>query len=109
MARTRQRRRKHRGTQAGTVRRPARASAGGRSPRTSVQRRDQPATWRAAFNRAGISAAVLLAVFVLVLHQSFAVGLSFAVLALLFYAPLFYVSDSLLYRRRQRRKGHDAG
>jgi hypothetical protein len=51
---------------------------------------------------------VLLAVFVLILRQSLGVSLSFTLLALLFYMPLFYVSDSMLYRRRERRKQRDA-
>jgi len=111
MARTRQRRRKHRGTQAGTVRRPAGGarSASADASRPRLRRGEAPPTWRAALGRAAMSASILLAVFVLLLNQDLGVALSFSLLALVFYAPLFYMSDRLIYRRRQRRKQREAG
>jgi Flp pilus assembly protein TadB len=90
--------------------RPARAStkssSGAKGP--FARRGEQPPTWRASFGRAGVSAAILLAVFYLVLKQGLGASLSFALLALLFYAPLFYMSDSMLYRRRQRRRERES-
>ena len=110
------RRRKHRGTQAGTVRRRGRTSshssrteAGEDARQGRVDRRNRPPTWRAAINRAGIAASVFLALLVLVLKQSFGVSLSIALFVLVIYAPLFYFTDSLMYRFRQRRKQRETG
>jgi hypothetical protein len=91
-----------------------RATAGGgrragAGARPTLRRGDQPPTWRTSLGRAGVSAAILLAVFILVLKQDTGVALSFALLAFLFYGPLFYLSDTLIYRRRQRRKQRQAG
>jgi hypothetical protein len=112
MARTRQRRRKHRGTQAGTVRRApggTRSSASAGASRPRLRRGETPPTWQGSLGRAAVSASILLAVFVLILDQDLGVALSFTLLALVFYAPLFYMSDRLIYRRRQRRKQREAG
>ncbi len=105
------RRRKHRGTQAGTVRRrgrtsrPAsRAEARDQARQKRVARLDRPPTWRGALNRAIVAAGVFLAVLVLLLKQSFASSVSLAAVMLLVYIPLGYVMDSSIYRVRQRRK-----
>ena len=112
MTRAKQRkRRKHRGTQAGTVRHPGRTrSAPTRSASQSggVARRrsrlDQPPTWRAAVNRAALSASVFLAVLVLLLKQPTGTSAGLAAFMLIVYIPLGYLTDSFLYRMRQRRK-----
>jgi Flp pilus assembly protein TadB len=94
------------------VRRPptgGRSQPASRGAGPTVRRADRVPTWGASFRRAGVSAAILLAVFVLVLDQAVGVALGFALFAFLFYAPLFYLSDRLMYRRRQRRKQRDVG
>jgi Flp pilus assembly protein TadB len=112
MTASRQRRRKkHRGTQAGTVRRRARTSrptSRGEARASARQRRlnrlDRPPSWRSAANRAALAAAVFFAVLVLVLGQSVTPSISIALVMFLVYIPLGYAMDSFLYRLRQRRK-----
>ena len=124
MAQTkRKRRRRHRGTQAGTIDRagrtskpPAsqsRGSAGtSKSSRsttrqTAAERRqarfDNPPTWRGALNRAAFAAAILV-VFVTIVQKNIAAGLILGAFAMLVYIPMSYYTDLALYRRRQRKK-----
>jgi hypothetical protein len=120
MAKTKaKRRRKHRGTQAGTVA-PVEArghggSGRGGSPaekaakreaarRRRVERMDRPPTWRASAIRAGL-AAVFVAIVLIALGRSPQQALLLAVVALVVYVPLGYVFDTFVYRLRQRRKG----
>ncbi|MEA2448997.1 MAG: hypothetical protein QOG63_929 [Thermoleophilaceae bacterium] len=122
MAQTkRKRRRKHRGTQAGTIDRAGRTSkpaAGSRSStsRTSStrgaarqtaaerrqQRLDTPPTWRSALNRAAFAAAILV-VFIAVIQRNIAQAVVMGVFALAIYVPMSYYTDLWLYRRRQRK------
>jgi Flp pilus assembly protein TadB len=119
MAQTRRKRkRRHRGTQAGTIDARGRTSkpaadkprqrstkAEGRS--LSQQRREErlnkPPTWRGALNRAAF-AAVILVIFISVVQKNIAQGLVMGVFALVVYVPLSYYTDLALYRRRQRRR-----
>ena len=105
------RRRKHRGTQAGTI---DRAGRTGR-PRTreeakqiSRQRRaerlDRPPTWRGAVNRAAIAAAVFGVLVVLLFGRDVSAGVFLAAFMFLLYIPLGYATDTAIYRFRQRRK-----
>jgi Flp pilus assembly protein TadB len=125
MAQTRRKRkRRHRGTQAGTIERAGRtskpaagaprksssaSSSSGGSSRQQLarekreQRMNTPPTWRGAVNRAGFAAAILV-VFIAVVQKNIAAGLVMGVLALLIYLPMSYYTDLALYRRRQRRK-----
>ena len=110
MAQTkRKRRRKHRGTPAGTVERAGRTGR----PRTKeeaksiarqrrAERLDRPPTWKSAAQRAAIAAA-LFGVLVAVLRHTPA-GLAAAPLVFLLYVPLGYGVDLAIYRFRQRRK-----
>jgi hypothetical protein len=105
------RRRKHRGTQAGTVRRrgrTSRASSRAEVRQTSAQRRaqrlDRPPTWRGALNRAIVAALVFLAVLLLLLKQPASASVGLAAFMFLVYIPLGYAMDSFIYRMRQRRK-----
>jgi hypothetical protein len=117
MAQPRQRRRKkHRGTQAGTVRRrgrTSRPSSRGEARDVARQRREErmtrPPTWRGAVNRAALAAAVFFAVLVLLLRQDLAPSISIAVFMFLVYIPLGHGMDSVLFRVRQRRKERDDG
>lgn len=113
MAQTkRKRKRKHRGTPAGTVERPARA---GRPPtredskkiakQRRLERLDREPTWRGAVNRAAIAAAVFGVLVVLVFEQDLAQGMSLAAFMFLLYIPLGYATDSALHRYRQRKRG----
>lgn len=68
------------------------------------QRLERPPSWRAAANRAVLSAAVFFAVLVLVLQQSVAPALGLALFMLVIYIPMGYTIDSFIYRVRQRRK-----
>ena len=117
MAAARQKRRKkHRGTQAGTVRRKGRTSrpssrseARDQARGTRANRLDRPPTWRGALNRAVLAAGVFLAVLVLILQQSFGSSVALAGFMFLVYIPLGYSMDSFIYRLRQRRKQQPDG
>src|SRR3954452_16088347 len=107
MARARQtRRRKHRGTQAGTVRprgrRGARPRSRGEARMTAEQRREErlsrPPTWRTAFQRGGIAAAALLGLLLIAFKASVGAAIPLALLAALLYIPAFHATDTLLYR-----------
>lgn len=92
------------------MRRPTRRSRTTRATPalTQAQRRqerlERPPSWRAAANRAAISAAVFFAVLVLLLDQKAGNALVLAGFMLLVYIPMGYGIDSVVYRMRQRRK-----
>jgi hypothetical protein len=123
MAKTKaKRRRKHRGTQAGTVQRPletrgrggsSRGSRGGagrdrtharaEARRRRAERLDRPPTWRSSATRAGI-AAVIVAIVLIALGNPPQQALLLAVVALVVYVPLGYAFDTFVFRWRERRK-----
>jgi hypothetical protein len=111
MART-QRRKKHRGTQAGTVRQRARGASRTDARMTAEQRRivkmNRPPSWRSATNRAGVAAAVFLAVLALLLKQPVGQSAFLAGFMFLIYIPMGYYMDSFIYRFRQRRKQRES-
>jgi hypothetical protein len=112
MAQTKRKRtRKHRGTPAGTI---DRAGRTGR-PQTrqdakqiARQRRqdrlDRPPTWLGSANRAAIAAAVFGVLVVVLFDRSVSQGVILAGFMFLLYIPLGYVTDSMIYRWRLRRK-----
>jgi hypothetical protein len=112
MAQTKRKRtRKHRGTPAGTIERAGRTGR----PQTredakqiARQRRqerfDTPPAWKSAVNRAAIAAAVFGVLVVLAFDRSIAQGVILAGFMFLLYIPLGYVTDTAVYRYRQRRK-----
>ncbi len=119
MAQTKKkRRRKHAGTQAGTVERRGRTSkpgegtargAKGTSKELAQQRRldriNQPPTWRGAVIRAAISAVIFALAIVLFFNKgNIMQGVILGVLMFLMYIPLSYYTDRFLYNRRQRSK-----
>ena len=128
MAQTRKRRRrKHRGTQAGTIERAGRTGRPTGSSRpsgssrtqgrsntreTARQRRqarfDQPPTWRGSLNRALVAAAILT-VFIAVVQKNVPAGIILGAFAVVIYVPMSYYTDLWLYRRRQRQKQKSAG
>lgn len=105
------RRRKHRGTQAGTIERAGRTGR----PRTReeakqvarqrrAERLDKPPTWRGAVNRAAIAAVVFGVLVVTLFGQSVTNAVLLTVFVFVIYIPLGYATDSAIYRFRQRRK-----
>ena len=103
------RRKKHRGTQAGTVRRSrsrprSRAEARSSSDQRRRHRLDQPPTWRGAFTRGLIAAASLFALATLLLNASPGEAIGLALLSAAIYIPAFHLVDSVVYRRRQRKR-----
>ena len=110
MAQTK-RKRKHRGTAAGTIEARGRT---GRAPKpseikqTAAQRRqermDRPPTWRGAANRAAIAAVVFFIIAMLLLSQPPAGAAALAMFAFLMYVPSGYYMDKFLYERRQKQK-----
>jgi Flp pilus assembly protein TadB len=112
MAQTKRKRtRKHRGTPAGTIERSGRT---GRpqtredAKRIARQRRterlDRPPTWRSAVNRAAIAAAVFAVLVVLAFKKTIPEGVILAGFMFLFYIPLGFMTDKMIYRFRQRKK-----
>jgi len=111
MAQTkRKRRRKHRGTPAGTIDRAGRTG----QPKTReeakritrerrAERLDKPPNWRSSINRAAIAAVVFAVLVVALFGRPIAAGLSLGLVMFLIYVPLGYATDSAIYRFRQRR------
>jgi hypothetical protein len=118
MAQTKRKRRtKHRGTAAGAIQtrgrtgRPPTAEERKKQTRMNARERrlNSPPTWRSAFNRALLAAALMFA-FVLLTTKGknrLPSAALFAVFALLIYVPAGYYLELALFRRRQRKK--DAG
>jgi hypothetical protein len=112
VAKTRKkRRRKHSGTQAGTVQR----QAPQRTPQTKEERREyarrrrterleRPPTLRGSVGRAAIGAAIFAAVVTLGFGRSPVQGLSLGIVMFLLYIPIGYLVDLFLHRRHQRKK-----
>jgi hypothetical protein len=105
------RRRKHRGTQAGTIERSGRTGR----PRTReeakkisrerrAERLDRPPTLKGAAQRAAIAAAIFGVLIVLAFGRSPAQGAFIAVFMFLIYIPLGFATDKAIYNFRQRRK-----
>ncbi|MEX1141728.1 MAG: hypothetical protein WD993_04940 [Thermoleophilaceae bacterium] len=106
------RRRKHRGTPAGTIERAGRTGR----PQTRedakriardrrAERLDKPPNWRSSINRAGIAAAVFAALVVLAFGRPVGAGITLGAVMFAIYVPLGYATDMAIYRFRQRRKG----
>jgi len=105
------RRRKHSGTQAGTIQRDPRQA----HPQTKEEKReanrqrrlermDRPPTLRGSAGRAAAAAVIFVGVVILFLGQTPAQGLVFGAFMFLLYIPIGYFTDSFMYRRRQRKK-----
>jgi hypothetical protein len=121
MAQTKKkRRRKHRGTQAGTIERPGRTGRpSGNRPASRAEARDiarqrrqdrfdKEPTWRSSLNRAAF-AAVILTIFVSVVQKNPLQGVVLGVLAMIIYVPMSYYTDRALWRRRMRQKQSSSG
>lgn len=114
---TKRRRRKHRGTQTGSIDRRGRTTprnrqeamaraknqrgkGGARGARPD--RRDVPPTWRGSLIRGGFFAALLFPVSLL-FGQAVPAAIMLTLIAAVFYVPLGYYTDNFFYRRRQRK------
>jgi hypothetical protein len=119
MAQTRKRRRrKHRGTQGGSIDRRgprgrpqsrqearARARSGGRTKTSQrQQRQDRVPTWRSAIQRGLLAAGVFFLLILLGFGRPPLAALALALFMLAFYVPFGYYFDLFFYRRRQRQK-----
>ena len=110
----RRRKRKHRGTPAGTIEargRTSRPSPNCKAPQAGkltaaerrAQRLAQPPTWRSAFNRSLIAAALFGFVVILFFGQTVPGGIALAGVMLLIYWPMTYYMDLFMHRRFKRR------
>ncbi len=122
MAQTRRRRQtKHRGNAAGVIesrgrtgRKPTAQEKRGdgtratRTPKAPADRRDRPPTWRAAFVKAMIAAAVLLLIFIVILGKHSNGAIEAFPIVLGFYTVVSYYSDKFVYSRNQRKKARQA-
>jgi hypothetical protein len=122
MAQTKKRRRrKHRGTQAGTLgkrrsrprsRAEAKAQARSRASSSKKSSRNQrvadrigsPPTWRGAVNRALIASGVFLLLLVLLFRRPFLEAFGLSAFMLLVYIPMGYYMDRFFYRMKLRRE-----
>jgi hypothetical protein len=114
----RKRKRRHAGTQAGTVERRGRTSKPAEKTKAEtraearerrLQRLDQPPTWRSAATRAAVAAVIFGLVIVLAFGRSPIEGASLAGLMFLIYIPMSYMTDRFLFARRQRQKAAAQG
>ena len=108
MAQTKKRRkRKHRGTQGGSIdrrrrRRPRnREEARAQARRTTQDRRDRPPTWRSAFNRALLMAGILFLLMAVAFGRDIGASIVLSVTMLVFYVPAGYYLERFLYNRRR--------
>jgi Flp pilus assembly protein TadB len=115
MAQTKRKRRtKHRGNAAGTVEargrtgRPPTAEERKKATRENARERrlNTPPTWKSALTRAGMAAAIMFPLTILLFAKSHRVSAAivFTGFAFLFYVPAGYYIDMSMYRRRQRKK-----
>jgi hypothetical protein len=108
MAQTQRRRKKHRGTQGGSIDRRGRTSrprsrqeARARARRQLSDRRDLPPTWGSAVGQAGLGGVIFF--FVLLLFGQPAGGAAgLAALMFLVYIPMGFYIQQFMWRRRQR-------
>lgn len=110
------RRRKHRGTPAGTVERAGRTGR----PQTREEakriardrrseRLDRPPNWRSSANRAAIAAVVFAALVIIAFGRPVGAGLLLGAVMFAIYVPLGYATDTAIYRFRHRSKQPGGG
>lgn len=117
MARTtKKRRRKHRGTQGGSIDRRGRGGrprtreeARARARKNTGKRGETPPTWMSAIGRAAFGAAIFFILLILIFKRPVGVSALLSVLMLLLYVPLGHSIDGFMYRRklRARQKEHE--
>jgi fatty acid desaturase len=116
MAQTKRKRsRKHRGTAAGTIEKPAhnrsqrQASAKATPQQARQARMNRPPNWRSAANKAAIASIVFGLLLLLLFKRPILEVLLWTVLVFFFYTPLGYWTDRAVYNRRMRTKANKAG
>jgi hypothetical protein len=111
MARTtRKRRRKHRGTQGGSIDRRGRGGrprnregARSRAKKGMASKRGEgPPTWGSAAGRGLFGAAIFFILLILLFQRAIGESLLLSALMLLVYIPLGHAIDGFLYRRKLR-------
>jgi hypothetical protein len=115
MAQTKRKRQtKHRGNAAGVVETRGRTgrkpddSEKGKKPdgkQARIDKLNTPPTWRSAINRSAIATVIFVALVLVAFHQKPAAAIGLAAFVFLFYIPLGYYTDLLLYRRRMKKLG----
>jgi hypothetical protein len=111
------RRRKHAGTQAGTITRQAGKAGGAQTKeqrreearRKRLERLDRPPTLKGSVSRAAIAAVIFVGVVIVALGRTPVQGLALGVFMFVLYIPIGYYTDLFIYRRRQRKKGQGTG
>jgi len=102
----RKRKRKHRGTQGGSVtratnRRPRnRDEARAQARRSSEGKRNQAPTWQSALNRALIMSVILFLLMAFAVGQPIASAAVLSIVMVGLYTPMGYYLERFLYRRR---------
>lgn len=107
MAQTkRKRKRKHRGTQGGSIAtrskgRPRnRDEARAQARKNSQLRRNQAPTWQSAFNRAVIMSVILFVLMAFIVGQTIASAAFLSIVMVGIYTPMGYYLERFLFRRR---------
>jgi hypothetical protein len=102
------RRRKHRGTQGGSIDRRgrrgrprSRQEARAQAQRRAEVKRDRPPTWGSAFRRGLIGAGIFFALMLIAFSRSFAESLALGLVMLAIYVPLGYTVDRFFWNRRR--------
>jgi uncharacterized membrane protein YoaK (UPF0700 family) len=111
MAQTK-RKRKHRGTAAGTIEKAAHNRSSRSAPAKGTQskaaareaRMMRPPSWQSAAYKAGFAALVFGAFLALAFHRPLGVVAVWVVVVFFFYTPLGYMTDRAMYNRRMRAK-----
>jgi len=117
---TKKRRRKHRGTQGGSIdrrgrasrprtREEARARARKQTGKRGSKRGETPPTWGSAIGRAAFGAAIFFVLLMLIFKRPVGASALLSVLMLLLYIPLGHAIDGYMYRRklRARQREHE--
>ena len=114
MAQTKRKRQtKHRGNAAGVVEARGRT---GRKPEAGEKQKpdsrqakldklNNPPTWRSATIRSAIATVIFVALVLVAFKQPAAAAAGLAAFVFLFYIPLGYYTDLVMYRRRMKKQG----
>jgi hypothetical protein len=109
MAQTRKkRRRKHRGTQGGSIDRRgrrgrprSRQEARAQAQRRADLNRERPPSWGSAFRRGLIGAGIFVVLLMVAFQRPFAASLALGLVMLAIYVPLGYTVDRFFWNRRR--------
>jgi hypothetical protein len=96
-------------TRGRTGRKPTAGERKTQGRRERVNRFSKPPSWRSSFNRAAIAAAIFVVVAILALKIKPAPAILFGIFLALFYTPLTYFTDGVVYRRRQAKLAQQQG